>query len=86
MIFAIIFPLTSTPFNFEDLTAISPTTSLHKVLSFFISILPPISMRMFISPHLVGLSPTFLICNSASSAISAATIKNAAEEKSPTTS
>jgi hypothetical protein len=54
--------------------------------SFLISINPPIDLRTSINPHRVGFKPTFLITIFDSFAIKPATIRNAADEKSPTTS
>ena len=86
IILAITPPLISTPFNSDDSTNISPTNSPDKMFLFLISILPPIFIRISIRPLLVGFNPTFLMEIFESLAIKPAIIKNAADEKSPTTS
>ena len=78
-------PLMLTPLNTDDLTNISPTNSPESIFLFLISILPPICIRISISPDLVGFNPTFFMDIAESLAIKPAIIKNAAEEKSPTT-
>jgi hypothetical protein len=86
IMFGITSPLILMPLSEDDLTYISPTSSFDLSFWFLISINPPIDIRTSINPHLVGFKPTFLITIFDSLAIKPATIKNAADEKSPTTS
>ena len=64
----------------------SPTSSFETILLLLMLTFPPIDFKIFISKLLEGFKPTFLIINLPLLDINPATIKNDAEEKSPTTS
>ena len=73
------------PLKAEEETSISATSSPQHIERFLILISEPIFLRISSNVNLVSLIPTFLIVIELSLVISAATIKNDAEEKSPTT-
>ena len=74
------------PCSREDLTWRSPTSSPPASLRFSMTMSPPISISVSMSPVRVGFSMMFSITMSEPSVMSAATIGKAAEEGSPGTS
>ena len=73
------------PLKAEEETSISATSSPQQIEWFLILMSEPIFLRISSNVNLVSLIPTFLIVIELSLVMSAATIKNDAEEKSPTT-
>ena len=73
-------PLISTPFRSLDFTSISATGSHPESEKFTTSISPPMSRRMSITPERRGFTPTFFKRSSESGFMSAATMKNAADD------
>ena len=86
MIFGIMLFGTFIPSNCEDFTIMSPQSSLQVFVLLSISIFAFIFNKTSNKPDLVLFNPTFLIITSEFLEIKAATIINAADEKSPTTS